>query len=632
MQLAGVDRIFSMWPLPGLRRAGKRGILRLRSRGRLAARAGGGIGRVLHGRQAGAASHLPLGRAPGLAIITGPDAPAPRFRPGPPPTAEVTDPSPNAVSVALPRGGGGYLLLSDTYAPGWHAYGDGRTLPLRLAYLAFRAVPLPQAVRRVEFRYEPASYRLGLFLSLFALSFLAAASGALRRRERRAMFSRLSPRQQRLATALLLLAVVGLAACLRLTGLDWGLPNRQHYYSYHPDEIFLLLPSVLHFGHGDWNPGFFNYGSLYLYLVGVPAVGLGYAQINDFASFYHQNLPALYYLGRLITALLGIGSVALLYFALRPEGRRLAMLSALLFALMALHAVNSHYATVDVPATFWLVLAFAFALRGARSPKPLPGLLAGLAVGLAAATKYNAGLFLLPVIVAPLLGSPRTWRFSWLGTTVAGAAAGFVLGCPYFWTPDFLRGLLFETQHMRQGGTFAFVQAGNGWTYHLLHGLPVAVGFPFLLALALGIYAAYRRSTPALRLSLLWIVLYLLVIGFAKEWFIRYLVPITPFLAVIAASGLLWLWQAPRAQAVRIAALGGGSGDHLAHGFLCPGPGGGVHARRSARPVVAAHQYQRRAVPGPRQPRSGASALVFLSAGVSLQCRTPEPVAVRATE
>jgi len=354
------------------------------------------------------------------------------------------------------------------------------------------------------------------------------------------------PRPSRFpVTALLPVAIVLLAAALRLVGLHWGLPDRRHFFSYHPDEIFLLMPSVQSFAHGDWNPHFFNYGSLYLYLVGIPAVLSGVV--------HAASLAPLYLLGRTITAVLGIGTVAALYLALRREDRSLALVSALLLAVLPLHVINSHYATVDVPATFFLVLAFAFALRSAQKPSLVTGLCAGLFVGLGAATKYNAGLFLVPVLLAPLLAPPRQWRTSWLGSVLLGAAVGFTLGCPYFWTPDFRRGLLFEAQHMREGGTFAFTNAGAGWVYHLLHGLPVALSLPLLVAVVLGIYVAFRLPSRAVRLSLLWVILYLFVIGFAKEWFIRYLLPLTPFLAVLAGSGLLWLWRAPRAKALRAA-------------------------------------------------------------------------------
>ncbi|MCJ7752807.1 MAG: hypothetical protein MUQ65_17255, partial [Armatimonadetes bacterium] len=109
-----------------------------------------------------------------------------------------------------------------------------------------------------------------------------------------------------------LVFILGVALTLRLAGIHWGLPNQQHYFSYHPDEIFLLLPSF-GFAQGDLNPHFFNYGTLYLYLVGLPAVALGL--VPDPASF-PAGLRSLYLEGRIITALLGVATVLLLYLAL----------------------------------------------------------------------------------------------------------------------------------------------------------------------------------------------------------------------------------------------------------------------------------------------------------------------------
>ncbi|MCJ7752408.1 MAG: glycosyltransferase family 39 protein, partial [Armatimonadetes bacterium] len=214
--------------------------------------------------------------------------------------------------------------------------------------------------------------------------------------------------------------ILGLALTLRLAGIHWGLPNQLHYFSYHPDEIFLLLPSF-GFAQGDWNPLFFNYGTLYIYLVGLPAVVLGL--VPDPASF-PAGLRSLYLEGRIITALLGSATVLLLYLALRRESHWLALIAAAFLATCPLHVVTSHYATVDVPATFFLTLAFLFALRGAKRADARAALPVGLAVGLAAATKYNAGLFLLPALLAPLLAGQKA-RAGWWFILPAGALVGF---------------------------------------------------------------------------------------------------------------------------------------------------------------------------------------------------------------
>ncbi len=341
-------------------------------------------------------------------------------------------------------------------------------------------------------------------------------------------------------------SVTIIALLLRLAGLWWGLPSdsewNRHYFSYHPDEIFLLLPAF-GFEQGDWNPHFFNYGTLYLYLVGLPAVLFN---LVPNSVQFTQGLVPLYLLGRMITALLGTATILLLYLILRRENRPLALGSAFLLAICPLHVINSHYATVDVPATFFITLAFLFALRGAVKPDWRAAGLTGIAVGLAAATKYNAGLFLLPVLLAPLLARQAKAGVRWYVGVLLGALMGFVIGTPYIGSPEFLRGFLFEWRHAQTGGTLAFVGTGSGWSYHLLRGLPFGLGYPLLVATLIGLVVSLKSRSPAVRLSLLWIVLYLFVIGFGRERFIRYLVPIMPFICIIAAAGLIWMEQSRR--------------------------------------------------------------------------------------
>jgi hypothetical protein len=63
---------------------------------------------------------------------------------------------------------GGYLVLLDSYYPGWRATVDGRGVPIRAANEAFRAVAVPAGRHEVDFRYRPATILLGGLVSLIA--------------------------------------------------------------------------------------------------------------------------------------------------------------------------------------------------------------------------------------------------------------------------------------------------------------------------------------------------------------------------------------------------------------------------------------------------------------------------------
>jgi hypothetical protein len=63
----------------------------------------------------------------------------------------------------------GYLLLTDTFYPGWQATVDGEPAEITRADVAFRAVRLEPGAHRVVFIYRPASVRWGAWISGVAL-------------------------------------------------------------------------------------------------------------------------------------------------------------------------------------------------------------------------------------------------------------------------------------------------------------------------------------------------------------------------------------------------------------------------------------------------------------------------------
>ncbi|MBI2954936.1 MAG: YfhO family protein [Chloroflexi bacterium] len=72
-----------------------------------------------------------------------------------------------------------FLLLSDSYYPGWKAYVDGQETKIYRANYLFRGVFLPAGSHQVIFRYEPTSFYVGRIVSLATLFFVVVAAGIL---------------------------------------------------------------------------------------------------------------------------------------------------------------------------------------------------------------------------------------------------------------------------------------------------------------------------------------------------------------------------------------------------------------------------------------------------------------------
>lgn len=90
--------------------------------------------------------------------------------------ATVTSYTPNEVFIDLELEEPGFLVLADSYFPGWKAFrrpqGAGESeeqeLEIHRADGNFRAVSLPAGRWTVRFKYSPMSFKLGLFVSFMA--------------------------------------------------------------------------------------------------------------------------------------------------------------------------------------------------------------------------------------------------------------------------------------------------------------------------------------------------------------------------------------------------------------------------------------------------------------------------------
>ncbi len=88
--------------------------------------------------------------------------------------AEIAAYAPDRVVINADLKADGFLVLSDTYYPGWEALVDGQETKIYQADYLFRAVPLKQGTHVVEFRYRPGSFRIGLTISLATGAILCA--------------------------------------------------------------------------------------------------------------------------------------------------------------------------------------------------------------------------------------------------------------------------------------------------------------------------------------------------------------------------------------------------------------------------------------------------------------------------
>ncbi|RME46132.1 MAG: hypothetical protein D6791_09110 [Chloroflexi bacterium] len=90
-------------------------------------------------------------------------------------TAVILEYAPHRVMIQAELEHPGYLVLLDSYYPGWRAIVDGRQAPILRADVLFRAVRLEPGRHQVTFVFDPLSYRIGKLISSMMLAGLVIA-------------------------------------------------------------------------------------------------------------------------------------------------------------------------------------------------------------------------------------------------------------------------------------------------------------------------------------------------------------------------------------------------------------------------------------------------------------------------
>ncbi|MGB0385373.1 MAG: ArnT family glycosyltransferase [Ardenticatenaceae bacterium] len=350
-----------------------------------------------------------------------------------------------------------------------------------------------------------------------------------------------------------------------VTGLRWALPSesRSHFYPqsmewyeiskgngrlymispyepYHPDESFLLdAMSNMNPGNLDFNPHFFNYPSLSIYLTGaLMKVGeiVGYINIVNSKEFYiahPEQMARIYLLGRFLAAFMSAMTVLWLYLTAKvmfdlPTG----FFSALSLAIMPLWVRNSHFMLVNVPSAMWMTGAALLAVIAIKHDSLKALLLSAFLAGLAASTKYPAGFIILLTLFAWLKRyGLKKESFNLAFTLVGVSIVGFVGGTPYMLISpeEFLQGLLFE------GGT----KLGIPSLPYLLSLLTVSQGTLLCLLTVSGLVIAIAKwRTWQYQFVLLWVMASMVQRVISDADLARYLIPALPALAVCAGIGI----------------------------------------------------------------------------------------------
>lgn len=281
-----------------------------------------------------------------------------------------------------------------------------------------------------------------------------------------------------IALALILLLAFG----LRIWGIGFGLPNL-----YHPDEDAVVMPAINIIKTGNLEPTRMEYGSLHIYLLtAVSALTFvrmarngGYLESPaDLPIYERGTYPAVYpyaeyfLASRLVSVLLGVGIVLLLYMLVtRLTNKRQGLLAALLAAILPALVTHSHFATTDTALTFWSLLGLYLIIRvfdNWEDDSLWSYVGAGFVCGLAASTKYNGIVLIVPLVLVPLLKAKSLDELLNIRTFsgLFSMGLGFLAGTPYA-IVNLPKLLYWVSYSLRLYNSPGQNLVGTSWQWHL---------------------------------------------------------------------------------------------------------------------------------------------------------------------
>jgi Dolichyl-phosphate-mannose-protein mannosyltransferase len=380
-----------------------------------------------------------------------------------------------------------------------------------------------------------------------------------------------SPSSARLLTWCGLALVLTMALGLRLWGIREGLP-----YIYNIDEAGHFVPKAVHMFSDGLNPRYFVNPPALTYVLHL-VFDVWFGGARGVTREYELHSGEVFLVARVTVALLGTAAVWMLYLlGARLFDRRTGLLAAAIEAVAFLPVSYGHLALNDAVTLLPLTLSLFGSAGVMRYGRRRDYALAGIGLGLACASKYTAGIAIVPFAAAaavhyldsigpasarpapdsPAPGGPSpggpssahptsvrqiSTHFGCpvaVGVLLAGACAlaSFLIANPY----ALLDFKLFYSELLHQSNLSDEAQGKLGapkeiGILYYLWSFSWGLGWAPALAALGGAVAIWRRHARIGWLLVPAAILFLAFMGLQDRYFGRWLLPIFPIACLLAA-------------------------------------------------------------------------------------------------
>jgi Dolichyl-phosphate-mannose-protein mannosyltransferase len=361
-------------------------------------------------------------------------------------------------------------------------------------------------------------------------------------------------------SALFFLLILASSLWLRFPTLNEGEP-----FFYHEDEAHHFNRIVTMVQKASFNPEYFHKPSLHFYLR-MPAVLIGYyfskraGEINSINEIKTRNRyglarysfswshPKVVWAVRAVSLLLTM-LTCFLVFVIARQLKLSFPASLLALAIFSSSPEIYNYSSfigVDTPLMFFCLLSCSIALAVTKNLTRTKLWFLGIICGFAVSCKYNG----LPIAILPILSLVAARQLknpSYLISALLAPVIGFFIGSPYILVSSalFLKHIKYEIWHYAVAGheehsaTPGIAQVLHYGRWLLTDGL----GTCATVCALIGIVVALRSYGIRAIIFISFPILFFILMCAQKVNFVRNMIPVLPFLAILAAVFLNGLIQ-----------------------------------------------------------------------------------------
>jgi len=335
--------------------------------------------------------------------------------------------------------------------------------------------------------------------------------------------------------------IISAAFLLRFKGVWFGYPLLVH-----PDEHHIVNSALNMIKSHTLQPSTFLYPSLNMYLQTVAYYALNTYNFMAGHSIADIAMMDYYLIGRTVTVLLSVATIYITYeIGKRLLNENIGILAAFFVCVSHLHLARSYSITVDSPVAFWTSLSMLMAVKIYKyGEKNKYYLLAGMFTGFAVSSKYTAIFAMLPMIIAHIYRVKKKLPKDWIdGNLISGLIAGaaaFIITTPYalFDVKGFINTLEVQRQQYVYGHPGAESSGNTSLLLYLSSLYKEGYGISPTIFACIGlIWLVIKDYWKALIIIIFPFVL-LLFVGQYKTFFIRNVVAVIPFFAILTSVAI----------------------------------------------------------------------------------------------